>query len=189
MGQTFLSGLILQIEELKEEIKKIAEKTSAAQLNWKPSPKKWSIGQVYDHLNTEFNLYDKQLIKINKKDNLPKRTDNWQQRTTISGKFLNRMINPASKKKVPAPGKFKPSQSEIESSIFEKQLANLDKLSTYIQKAENEAWDLNKIPVISPALFLLRMNLGECFQLEVFHNQRHLQQAKRVMKAEGFPKE
>lgn len=185
--QIHFQELSAQIENIKQAIRSELMPLSQKQINWKPAPKKWSIGEVFGHLNKEFSLYRKQLTKIFEKTSLPINEGALDLKRTWWGSYLRKLTDPVQITKTYAPGAFKPKPSNYDKAILEKQLHNLDELNRYLQKANELDLDLNKLRLASPALFLIRFNLGEYFEVEVNHNLKHLNQARRVIKTVGFP--
>jgi hypothetical protein len=47
--------------------------------------------------------------------------------------------------------------------------------------------DLRRTRVVSPAASLVRLNLGDCFEILVSHADRHLGQVERIRKQPEFP--
>jgi hypothetical protein len=48
--------------------------------------------------------------------------------------------------------------------------------------------DLKKIKISSPVNGFITYSLSDCFEIITYHEVRHLNQAKKVMETEGFPK-
>ena len=42
------------------------------------------------------------------------------------------------------------------------------------------ALDLNRVRIASPILKIIRLNLGDCFEVNIQHATRHLDQVERV---------
>jgi len=47
--------------------------------------------------------------------------------------------------------------------------------------------DLKKLKICSPISPLIRMNLGDAFLINLYHDQRHLNQAERILNNKSFP--
>ena len=50
MKHPYLSECITRIERTSQEASEIFGGLNGTQLNWKPNPDKWSVGQCLDHL-------------------------------------------------------------------------------------------------------------------------------------------
>jgi hypothetical protein len=63
---------------------------------------------------------------------------------------------------------------------------NNEELSAFIRKLEDV--DLRKIKICSPVSSFITYSLDDMLTIITIHEQRHINQAKRVMAMEGFPK-
>src|SRR6185369_11809756 len=104
-----------QLPELVTEAQRLSSRTistfgplSYEQLNWKPSPERWSVGQCFDHLietNQSYFPTIDSVIAGQKKSNL------WQKLPVLPGlwgKLLIKSLDPSSARKIKAPKKFQP---------------------------------------------------------------------------------
>ena len=155
-----------------------------SQLNWKPSAERWSVAQCFDHLISSnsgyFPIIDNVLAGY--KPTL------WQRMPVLPGlmgKLLIKAMDPSSTRKVKAPKRFQPAQSDISSSIIndfvDQQKQIVDKMKA------TEHLDLEKIVITSPAVGIVIYSLMDAYRFIVVHEQRHFQQAKRVTEEPGFP--
>ena len=148
------------------------------QLNWKPSPDKWSIGQVFDHLITSNSTYFPGLEKIihNEKKNsfweklplLPKIWGGWLKKAMLPGQG-----------KFKAPKKFKPSSSRIPETIMDDFMQSQEKLIALIEKTESLNRD--KIIFTSPVSPIITYSLADIYEILLNHEKRHLLQAQRIL--------
>ena len=156
-----------------------------SQLNWKPSAERWSVAQCFEHLLTSnkgyFPVIDNVLAGY-------KRTV-WQSMPVLPGlmgKLLVKSMDPASTRKVKAPKRFQPAQSDISGAVIndfvEQQKQLVDKMKA------TEHLDLEKIVITSPVAGVVVYSLMDAYRLIVVHEQRHFQQAKRVTEEPGFPR-
>ncbi len=98
------------------------------------------------------------------------------------------MVNSLKKdeRKFKAPSKKIVPPSEIDENIIELFAAHQSELIEKIKKTETADW--NKIKITSPFMKLITYRLSDGFNIVVEHERRHLRQAGRVLKTEGFPK-
>ena len=54
---TELNSLVKQLETIAGDAERVFGGLSPAQLNWKPSAERWSVGQCFDHLITTNRTY------------------------------------------------------------------------------------------------------------------------------------
>jgi hypothetical protein len=155
------------------------------QLNWKPSPKSWSVAQCLKHLilasegyvtGMEKALGDYQSNGISFK----------KYSSTLSGRIMFLTVDPSSKIWVPAPPNFKPKNEEKFSTEIIKDYRDLiNSISEKLEKAKEADW--NSMKITSPLLSLLVFNMGDVFEILTLHSARHLKQAQRVISNEAFP--
>lgn len=155
-----------------------------SQLNWKPSPERWSIAQCFDHL-----------IAVNKAyfpviDNVlaGKKRTLWESMPVLPGlmgKMVIKAVEPTSTRKFKARKNFEAAQSNISGSIIndfvDHQAEVVDKMKA------TQHLDLEKIIITSPVAALMTYSLIDAYRIIVVHEQRHFQQAKRVTEETGFP--
>jgi DinB superfamily len=155
-----------------------------SQLNWKPSAERWSVAQCFDHLLTSNKGY---LPIIDNVLAGQKRTF-WQSMPVLPGlmgKLLIKSMDPASTRKVKAPKRFQPAQSDISGSVIND---FVDQQAKIVEKMKStEHLDLEKIVITSPVAAAVTYSLMDAYRLIVVHEQRHFQQAKRVTEEPGFP--
>jgi len=155
-----------------------------SQLNWKPSAQRWSVAQCFDHLLTSNKGY---LPIIDNVLAGYKRTF-WQSMPVLPGlmgKLLVKSMDPASTRKVKAPKRFQPAQSEISASVINDFVAQQKQMIDKMKATEH--LDLEKIVITSPVAGVVVYSLMDAYRLIVVHEQRHFQQAKRVTEEPGFP--
>lgn len=155
-----------------------------SQLNWKPSPERWSIAQCFDHL-----------IAVNKAyfpviDNVlaGKKRTLWESMPVLPGlmgKMVIKAVEPTSTRKFKARKNFEAAQSNISGSIIndfvDHQAEVVDKMKA------TQHLDLEKIIITSPVAALMTYSLIDAYRIIVVHEERHFQQAKRVTEETGFP--
>jgi hypothetical protein len=180
-----LNGFIAELEAISRDARQTFGNLTHDQINWKPSPQQWSVGQCFDHLiNTNrsyFPVYEA-LIRGDKKNTL------WEKLPMLPGvwgRLLIKALLPDSGKKLKAPPAFAPTQSTVEAHIIRRfqdeqaQLINLMKQTSTV--------DLKKTIITSPALAVVTYSLFDACTIIAVHEQRHFLQAKRVMDLAEFP--
>lgn len=179
-----LASLIAATNNIANEAKSTFGHLTPSQLNWKPSPDRWSVAQCFDHLITSNNGYFPVI------DNVlagRKRTF-WESIPVLpglAGKLLIKSLDPASTRKIKAPKRFEPAQSDISASVIDD---FADQQSKIVEKMKaTEHLDLERIVITSPVASAVTYSLMDAYRIIVVHEQRHFQQAKRVMEETGFP--
>src|SRR5829696_4955466 len=177
MQKADLANLVNAANKVAEDARSAFGHLTPSQLNWKPSAERWSVAQCFDHLLTtnkgyfpvvENVLAGKKRTFLESMPVLP----------GLAGKLLIKSLDPSSTRKLKAPKKFQPAQSNISSSVIndfiEQQARIVEKMKA------TEHLDLEKIVITSPAAAAITYSLMDAYRIIVVHEQRHLQQAKRV---------
>jgi hypothetical protein len=179
-----LADLIATANNIAIEAKSIFGQLSPSQLNWKPSPERWSVAQCFDHLITSNQGYFPVIENVL----AGKKQTFWESIPVLpglAGKLLIKSLDPASTRKIKAPKRFEPAQSDISASVINE---FADQQSRLVEKMKaTEHLDLERIVITSPALAAVTYSLMDAYRIIVVHEQRHFQQAQRVMDETGFP--
>ncbi len=175
-----------QFEEAKVTAARLVDGLTPAQIAWKHSPDRWSIGECLAHLNVAAELYLGALdraIATGRARGLTGRgpfRHGW-----VVNFFFIRALEPPVRMKLKAPPKFKSVIGPDASGELQKFLDLQDELLGRVQEANG--LHLAHVRVVSPAARLLRMSLGQAFQAVAAHQRRHLLQARRVRDEKEFP--
>lgn len=167
-----------------ETAKKSFSHLSDIQFNWKSHPDSWSVGECLSHLLNSNGLY---LIKIeNILNSLPTGSKkDFSYKQSFMGKLIVKGVDPSNVKKTKTFKVFFPSSSDIQKNIIDKYVSSSMKL---IELCDNMTHlDLKKINLSSPVNKLIRLNLGDPLMIIPKHDERHLNQAERVMNLKDFP--
>jgi DinB superfamily len=155
-----------------------------SQLNWKPSPERWSVAQCFDHLITVNKGYFRAIDSVLAGQ---KRTL-WESMPILPGlmgKMVIKAVQPTSTRKFKARKNFEAAQSDISGSIVND---FVDHQAEVIGKMKaTQHLDLEKFVITSPVAAVMTYSLMDAYRIIVIHEERHFQQAKRVIEETGFP--
>lgn len=181
-----------EVDKLINDARAIAEDTRASfgtlsvdQLNWKPSAERWSIAQCFDHLVTSNRGFFPIIESVRRGK---KQSTVWERLPVLpglAGKLLIKSLDPASTRKLKAPKKFEPAQSNVSATILDDFVAQQNKVVEEMSATRD--LDLEKIVITSPAASFITYSLMDAYRIIVVHEKRHLQQAKRVAEEPAFP--
>jgi hypothetical protein len=147
------------------------------QLNWKPRPDAWSVGQCLEHLCLSNEVYAKPML-----DSLGGRATGPvdEIRPGWFGRwFIRRYIEPATQStRGRAPSKVVPVVRQIDASILRRFIASNARIRDVIAGARQH--DVNRVRFRNPFVPLIRFTVGTGLQIVARHNHRHLLQAERV---------
>lgn len=162
------------------------EKLSEAQANWKPSANSWSVNECLKHLVQSVGLYRENLAgaveKLKVKN--PKAHEP-SGRGTLLGRFLLGALEPAKNKKMKAGGPFKLKASNVDLAT---EITALRDCIEWLGQmmAEADELDFGKVKLRTP--IFLKISLAQTFKVQSLHNLRHVKQAVKVTKEDGFQK-
>lgn len=182
--------IVSAVEDLRAvsvEVKAAFAGLSTEQLNWKPDAKSWSVAQCLDHLIKIDGLYFPLFAKLSK-GVVPNTF--WEKYSPLSGFFgsyLIKVLSPDYARKVKTSKKAYPWSSEIDANIVERFEKHNEELVGHLQSLP-EGLDLKRTIIASPLSGFVTYSLDDCITILTVHERRHLEQAKRVMRSEGFPR-
>ncbi|HWS55843.1 MAG TPA: DinB family protein [Pyrinomonadaceae bacterium] len=190
MGANVLDGevgrLTAELGAVAEEARRGFGRLSAAQVNWKPGPERWSVGQCFEHLMKANAGFVPVLERIARGE---RRGSAWERWSPLSG-FFGRLIEGSLAKDggraFKAPRKLVPSASDIAPDVVEQFAAHQTELAALMRAAAASA-DLKRTIVTSPVSGFITYSLLDAFRIVVTHERRHLRQARRVTETPGFP--
>ena len=180
-----LADVITAANNVASEAKSVFGNLSVTQLNWKPSSDRWSVAQCFDHLITSNKAY----FPVVENVLAGKKRTFWESMPLLpklAGKMLIKSLDPASTRKIRAPKKFQPSQSNISGSIIDDFVAQQAQVVEKMKASEH--LHLERIVITSPVAAVVTYSLMDAYRIIVVHERRHFQQARRVIEENAFPK-
>lgn len=180
-----LVSLVSQANAIADDARSVFGSLTEEQLNWKPGAERWSVAQCFAHLITSNSGYlpiIESVVKGRKQSSI------WQKLPVLPGvwgKLLIKSLDPSTTRKMKAPKKFEPAQSDISATIIEDFVAQQTKVIEGMKATAN--LDLERTIITSPALSIVTYSLMDAYRIIVVHERRHFQQARRVTEESGFP--
>ena len=167
--------LVAELQASDQRAMALARGLSVEQLNWKPRPESWSVGQCLEHLCISGEVYIQPItaaLKNQPPSPVERITPGW-----FGAWFIRNYIAPSTKK-AKAPKKITPVLSAVEPSILDRFLAMNRDVRALIERAE--PYDVNRIRFVNPFVSIIRFTVGTGFEIISKHEMRHLLQAERV---------
>ncbi|SFQ28559.1 DinB family protein [Hymenobacter arizonensis] len=171
----FLAQLDQNLRQLLSTVQTELAPLELAQLNHKPAPTAWSILECLEHLNRYSRYYNPRFAQALAH---ARPSAEAEVRYSWVGRKFIEMIAPTNPKKAKAFGYMNPSGSQLDRETLTEFCAHQQQLLALLAQARHT--DLNRKAVPVEFLKLLKLRLGETFELQVLHEQRHVQQALRV---------
>jgi len=136
----------------------------------------WSIAQCLEHLNSYGHYYLPRMSNaLDQYKGTPKETF----KSSWLGAYFIRIMDPkTSKSKYKAFKDHQPAVSLDAHAVVAEFIRQQEVLLLLLRQAKKA--DLNKIRIPISIMKWLRLKLGDVFQFIIAHNERHLQQAKKV---------
>lgn len=171
-----IEALWKQMEAVRAEVLREAEKLSQAQSEWRPSETDWSVGEILHHLT---------LAEV------------------ATGKLTSKLLKEAGAPLPPFPAelaRFAPlpawqGPAEAPPVVRPEKGHPIDQLLADMKAArERSRQTLERLAAVDPRPLTWRhfalgeLHLGQWWMLQARHDTDHLQQLRRVKAAPGFPK-
>jgi len=157
----------------------------ARQLNWRPDPARWSVGQCFEHMLTV-----NKLVFQAADDALDSKSPRsiWQRLPMLPrvfGTMLVRSQSPDGQRRFTAPSKGQPASSDIDANVLQRFLDQHRQAAIRLRSLDER--DAARAIMTSPFVNFITYSVLDGWRLVVAHDRRHFEQARRVMQAAGFP--
>ncbi|MEY3443054.1 MAG: hypothetical protein RLZZ519_1335 [Bacteroidota bacterium] len=182
----YLNLILKAAEQLPAEFQESFGHLNEVQLNWKPNPETWSIGECIDHLIVTNRSYFAQLEAISRGD---KYVSFWEKLPLLHG-FWGRMLIKATTEQVvrkgKSPGPFRPTRSNVPTTILDEFAKQQKTLIEIVEKTRKV--DHHRQIISSPAASFITYSLHDGVTIIFQHERRHYRQALALLTRPEFPK-
>jgi len=171
---TELSALVKSHIVFAEQLKSLSDK----ELNYRIDSASWSALECLEHLNRYGDFY---LPEIEKKMNESKLTASGEFKSGWLGNYFALSMLPKEKlNKMKTFKKMNPMHASLSREV----------LVTFIQQQQKFLWlldhaqrvDLTKVKTAISITNLIKFRLGDTFRFVIYHQVRHIKQAKNVLR-------
>lgn len=168
-----------QIDELSIKFNDTFGHLSIEQLNWKPDPDTWSIGQNLDHLVATAESYRPTFEALQSGTYKAPFVSKIGFLVKIMGKTILDGSGPDRTRRIRTFSIWEPSQSDITEEIW----SRFDKAQLQLQEwiKQSGDWIEKDIVISSPANRNFVYKLRTAFDIIVAHESRHFEQAKEIL--------
>lgn len=170
----------VQLDSITEDVQKHFGTLESNRLFLKPSPMQWSIAECLDHLIVTNESYFKtieEIISGKFKMNF------WHRHSPFTKMIIENMLRtlgPTTEHKFKSPKLFLPrSVKRMPKTIVNDFLEHQNRLKQYISKLEDGKYSGTIIS--SPVSGLVTLPLSGVIDILLIHEERHINQAKRIL--------
>jgi hypothetical protein len=156
----------------------------ARQMNWRPDATRWSVAQCLEHLLTANRLMLRaagDALQADARRNVWQRLPLWP---GLMGRMLIRSQAPEATRKFTAPSAAQPAASDIAADIIQHFVEQHRAMVEWVGALDAVA---ARTIMTSPFMRVVTYSVLDGCRVIVAHDHRHLQQARRVTQAPGFP--
>lgn len=167
------------IEETRQLINKaeLLKTKSDAVLNYKEDLKSWSILECLEHLNLYGRFYLPEITsRINK---TPFVKDAEFKSGWLGNYFAKSMMPKAKVNKMMTFKSMNPINSNLDRTVIDSFINQQTEMLELLNKARNVS--LNKVKTGISITKWINLKLGDTFRFVVYHNQRHMLQAEKIL--------
>ncbi|MEE1946335.1 DinB family protein [Pedobacter sp. KR3-3] len=150
-----------------------------AQLTFKRNPSEWSILECLEHLNLYGDFY---LPAIEIKMLAHKQTTTGSYTPGVLGNYFVKLVRVKEKqKKMSTTSDKNPAKQsrQLSPTVIDRFLRQQERLKILLERAQD--LDLGKIRTPVSISSLIRLKLGDTLRFVVYHNERHVGQAERML--------
>lgn len=169
-----------KIDFLTSEFNKSFSGLTKDQLNLKPNPESWSIAQNIGHIMSVNKDYFPIMNELTSGKYKTPFTGKIPFAANLFGKLILNSVKPEMKRKVKTVAKWDTKQSEYSENILREFEEHQEQLKQLIRNCSNQL-DKN-IVISSPAVKSIVYRLDTAFDIIVNHEERHLNQAKDLIR-------
>ncbi len=174
-----IEDLRRQIRDAKERGISLLLRSREAGLKKKVSPRKWSVGECFSHMNIANGQYIRTIEKAIHKAVDEDLTARGNYRFGLMERLFLRLMEPPATWKFKAPEPFLPVNSTPRDELLAVWEHTHERLNLQVERADD--LDL-KTKVVSPASAVFQPSLAMAFAIVAAHDRRHLRQAEKAHK-------
>lgn len=169
--------LLAELTASDERAIAVARPLTVEQLNWRPRPNSWSVGQCLEHLAVTNEVYGEAIaaaVPGCAEATVDEITPGW-----FGAYFIRSYIAPSTKR-ARAPRKVTPGRG-VDASVLDRFLASNEATRVLVRRASG--CDVNRVRFRNPFISVIRFTVGTGLEIIARHEDRHLLQAEQVRRA------
>jgi len=147
------------------------------ELNFRASADSWSTLECLEHLNRYGNFY---IPEINRNiSSAGKSTQSYFKPGILGNYFAKSMLPKEKPNKMKTLKTMNPIHSQLNKDVIDTFIKQQEKMLELLEKAQDI--DLEKIKTSISISKLIKLKLGDTFRFVIYHNERHIEQIKRIL--------
>lgn len=166
---TITKDNLRQVQSLK--------KLSLDELNFKPDTENWSVLECIEHLNRYGNFYIPEIRKRIAQSNY--KTSPVFKHGWLGNYFVQSMLPKEKLNKMKTFKSMNPNNSKLDSAILDTFILQQEALLDLLNQARNT--DLTRVKTAISITRWIKLKLGDTFRVVIYHNLRHIIQARNVL--------
>lgn len=189
LGSEVLQKRWRELQKNGQRAKELAGVLSEPQLWWRSEEGRWSVGECLDHLVRTGEAYLDVIDPALEKARAQGQTAQGPPHRNFLERFLVNGVKPPVRIRIPAPSSVRPRRPGAGDDSSVRPLARFRELrERYAERLRSsDGIDLQRTRLRSPFLPILSMSLDTALAVVCGHERRHLAQAERVRRSDGFP--
>jgi hypothetical protein len=170
-----------RLEAVNTTVRTLRDTLSPSQLTWRPPEGAWSVADVLEHLIRSHDDYLPALLaRVSGAPPVVGTPRPWK-KSLVGGWLASAM---RSERKMPSPRGWRVPETPRD-GVAEAFLERQRELYAIISEAERLDW--RSLRISSPVSRLVRMNIGDAFEVLTSHAERHARQMERLLDRSDFP--
>lgn len=180
-----LRDYLEQLEALRLDARELVAGLTRAQFNWRPGPRRWSIGQCIEHIALTGRLYPEPIRRMIAESRARKLKGERGYREGLISRWIISGMEPPPQLRVRTPGRVEPGRELDPAAVMANFEAIHDEFGELMVAADGTS--LLHARMASPFLPVLRLTLRQTFAINLAHARRHVWQGWQVRRATNFP--
>ena len=180
-------ALVAELEKIRAELdaanadaQKLVAGLSEEQLGKRPQPGRWSLAEIFVHLNLTAQMYFPEIDRAIEQGRAKGLTGDGPFKLDFVGRMFVKYLDPPYRMKTKAPGMIKPLLQGPASEALPQFLRSQELVVRRLEAANG--LDLGRVKFVSPLASVLKMNLLSPFAVLTSHQRRHLWQGWKIRK-------
>jgi hypothetical protein len=174
-----LESVISRLEDLVQRVQILSQGIGERELNAKPIPKRWSIGQTFEHMilgAQDYVANVRTALANTRREGVEREVSH-----TWFGRIIIRGAGPTGNAPVPKP--LIPEDGPYRKDVVDRWLALHQEIIELAKKSHG--YDLSGIPMRSPIIKLFKMNIADVFEILAGHAERHVSQIEALAREQA----